>query len=300
MTRLRYAVITPVLDEEDNIGRVAECLARQSRVPQAWIVVDTGSSDGTRAAVEALARTHSWIRLESIPPSRDEGRAPPIVRAFHHGLSALPERPEIVVKLDADISFDDDYFSRLLEEFERDPRLGIASGWAYELEDGRWRVRNATWAPVWCPSRAYRRECLEDVLPLEERFGWDTIDLVKATVADWDFRAVEGLPFRHHRPEGRRERTQWSRWVAQGRASHYMGYRFPYLVLRSLYRARRQPAAVGIVAGFVLTALRREPRYPDAAVRQWIRNEQRLRRWPARVREALRRRVELQSPVGSS
>src|SRR5581483_2436710 len=97
MTRLRYAVITPVLDEEDNIGRVAECLARQSRVPQAWIVVDTGSSDGTRAAVEALARTHSWIRLESIPPSRDEGRAPPIVRALHHGLSALPERTEIVV-----------------------------------------------------------------------------------------------------------------------------------------------------------------------------------------------------------
>ena len=48
------------------------------------------------------------------------------------------------------------------------------------MEDGRWRERHLTGSTVWGATRAYRRACLDDGLPFEERLGWDGIDEFKA------------------------------------------------------------------------------------------------------------------------
>ena len=63
---LSYAVVTPVRNEADNILRLAEALARQSRLPTSWIIVDTGSTDQTPVIVDDLARAHSWIETRSL------------------------------------------------------------------------------------------------------------------------------------------------------------------------------------------------------------------------------------------
>jgi hypothetical protein len=65
-----------------------------------------------------------------------------------------------------------------------------------------------------------------------------------------------------------------------------MGYRPLYLVLRTLYRARREPAALAMIGGYVAAAIRRGPRIEDASARALLRKEQRLRKLPARAREA--------------
>ena len=89
--------------------------------------------------------------------------------------------PDVVVNVDADVTMEPDYFERLLEALERDPSLGIASGSAWEPHDGVWRQRFViTGGTVWGATRAYRWACLQDVLPLEERHGWDGIDQLKA------------------------------------------------------------------------------------------------------------------------
>jgi hypothetical protein len=71
-----------------------------------------------------------------------------------------------------------------------------------------------------------------------------------------------------------------------------MGYRFWYLVLRSLHRARSDPAAVWMIGGYLAAALRREPRYEDAEVREYLRGRQTLRRLPMRTRDALRKSAQ--------
>ena len=69
--------------------------------------------------------------------------------------------PEIIVKLDADVSFESDYFEQLLAAFESEPRLGIASGVCYELERGVWTARHVTGDHVRGATRAYRKACLD-------------------------------------------------------------------------------------------------------------------------------------------
>lgn len=283
---LTYAAVTPVRDELENLARLAEALANQTVRPARWLIVDTGSADGTLELASQLAAEHPWVESMSDDDAGRALRGAPIVRAFARGVAHIEPVPEIVVKLDADVSVAPDHFERLLEAFAADPTLGIASGSAEELTDGEWRRRFNTGSSVWGAARAYRRECLAEVSPLEERMGWDGIDEVKAHLHGWSTRTLGDLTFRHHRLEGERDGSRWRAWSARGRAAHYMGYRSWYLALRALHHARTEPAAVAMLSGYVTAALRREAVCSDDRVRTGLRREQSLRNLRARRREA--------------
>jgi biofilm PGA synthesis N-glycosyltransferase PgaC len=292
---LRYVVVTPVRNDEENLRTLATVLAEQTVKPERWIIVDNGSTDATRTAIAELQRSYPWVTGMDTPSAGELMRGAPIVRAFHAAVATLDnDDTDIVVKLDADITFAPDHFERLLAEFERAPRLGIAGGIGYERGgDGLWRQRHGTGAGVWGANRAYRWACLQDILPLEERMGWDTIDLIKATVRGWSTSVFYDIPFRHHRVEGKRDGRRARTWAIQGRASHYMGYRPSYKLVRTLYRAVQEPSALALMRGYLAAALKREPKCQDVAVRDFIRRSQSLRQLPQRMGEARRPREAL-------
>ena len=285
-----YAVITPVRDERENLPRLAASLAAQTEQPRHWLIVDNGSEDGTPELAQELAQEHAWIRLLSVQGAAAAERGAPIVRALHAAIEELSaDPPDFVVNVDADISFEPDYFARLLDRFDADPSLGIASGSAFELQDGDWRQRHVTGSTVWGASRAFRWACLQEILPFEERVAWDGIDEFKANARGWRTQAFEDLPFKHHRREGERDGA-WRARRNQGHAAYYVGYRPWYLVLRSLFNARREPAALGMIAGYASAAVRREPRSDDADARAYLRRQQSVRSLRVRSLEATGRR----------
>lgn len=284
-----YVTITPARDEVENLIRLAGCLGQQTVRPTVWVIVDNGSTDGSAELAEDLAREHDWIRLVAIPGPTDNVRGGPVIRAFNAGLARLGQEPDVVVKLDADVSFERDHFERLLGAFGADPALGIASSSCWELEGEVWRQRFTTRGAPRGAVRAYRWECLEAVSPLEERMGWDGIDELKAKLRGWKARTIADVPFRHHRRVGERDGSRRLAWEAEGKLAHYMGYRFDYLVVRSLYRAVHEPAALAMIWAYVGAALRGEPRCGDREARAFLRKQQQLRRLPLRAREALGR-----------
>jgi glycosyltransferase involved in cell wall biosynthesis len=279
---LRYAVITPARDEATSLPRLAVALAAQTLAPTTWVVVDDGSADGSAALLASLAREHPWIRPWAwtggdgthLNAGRREGRA---LEAFRAGLAALDAPVDVVIKVDADVDFEPTYCEQLVRRFDSDPALGIASGTCLELEGERWVRRSKAETTVWGASRAYRWECLPDVLALAPRMGWDGLDELSVQRRGYRTEAFTDLPFRHHRAEGARERSGLHHGDAQGRAAWYMGYRPSYLVLRALYRARRQPTALAMLWGYTAAALRREPRCEDEGIRATLRSRQRLR-----------------------
>jgi glycosyltransferase involved in cell wall biosynthesis len=288
--RLSYAVVTPVRNEVENLARLANALVAQRLRPREWVIVDTGSTDETPSVAATLAGRERWISTLPLAGEAALERGGPIVRAFEAGVESLRERPDVVVKLDADLTFEPSYFEGLLFRFAEDPRLGMASGTCYELEREEWRQRHVTGTTVWGAARAYRRECLEEVLPLEQRMGWDGVDEFRANARGWTTEVFEDLPFRHHRREGQRDGSARLARYAQGQAARYLGYRFWYLVLRALWHARREPAAVAMIQGYVAAALRRGPRLADAEARSYLRRQQSLRTLPLRAAEAIGRR----------
>ncbi len=160
----------------------------------------------------------------------------------------------MVIKVDADIDFDPDFCERLVGRFAEDEQLGIASGTCYELERGSWVRRSKSDTTVWGATRAYRAECIDDMMELEPCMGWDGLDEIRVQLRGMRTQTWVDLPFRHHRPEGGRELTSLHHGEALGRASWYMGYRPSYLAMRALYRARREPAALAMLWGYAAAA----------------------------------------------
>lgn len=281
MTALTYAVVTPARDEEVNLERLSASLIAQTVTPAEWIVVDDGSTDRTPELVRELGAEHPWIRLHTeaqraegaIEQGRRHGRP---LDGLKRGVAQLSVTPDVVVKVDADVSIDPDYFERILERFDEDPLLGIASGTCYELEDGGWVRRTKVEGTVWGAARAYRWSCVPDMMALEPSMGWDGLDELKVQVRGMHTQSFTDLPFRHHRPEGGRERSRLHQGAALGRASWYMGYRPSYLVLRAVYRAREEPAALAMMWGYASSALSRSPRCPDDQIVRELRSRQRL------------------------
>jgi biofilm PGA synthesis N-glycosyltransferase PgaC len=284
-----YALVTPVRDDVENLERLAACVAEQTMLPKRWIIVDNGSVDDTGQRARELAAKHDWIELCTSPATTVAEPGAPIVKAFHAGLARLSDPVDVVVKLDADVSFDTDYFERLLLAFEHQPLLGIASGECLELRNREWRSTHVTAGHARGATRAYRWECLQELLPLPERMGWDTADELQANVRGWETGTVRDLAFYHHREVGSRDGLPWTRWVRQGEACHYLGYSLSYLLLRTLHRSIRQPAAVGMLVGYLSAAVRRGDRLDDIAVREHLRSRQSLRRLHLRAREAFGR-----------
>jgi glycosyltransferase involved in cell wall biosynthesis len=287
MRRAAYVAITAARNEADNLPRLAASLAAQTAIPLRWLIVDNGSTDETPAIAEALAREHDWIRLLTTGGMERPARGGAVVRAFHAGVDALDVTPEVVVKLDADVSMSADYFETLVAAFAADPKLGMASGHELVEEDGVWvRRHQARASVVWGPARAYRWTCLFDVLPLEERMGWDAIDEFKANVRGWRTGTLSEIEYRHHRREGERDGARLRFWSTEGSAAFFMGYRPSYLVLRSLFRALREPSALAMISGYAGAAIRREDRLADRRAMEYLRSQQRLRTLWVRSREA--------------
>ncbi len=51
-----------------------------------------------------------------------------VIRAFEFGTQFIKHNYEFIVKLDADLKFQPDYFKNIFNEFEKNKYLGIASG----------------------------------------------------------------------------------------------------------------------------------------------------------------------------
>jgi glycosyltransferase involved in cell wall biosynthesis len=282
VTSLRYAVVTPARNEEVNLARLGAAMVAQTHLPVVWVVVDDGSTDSSLEVVAGFAASHPWVESMQRPAAvRDESladgrRKARDLDAFLLGAVPLRERVDVIVKVDADIDFEPDYFERLIGEFEADPLLGIASGTCYEQESGEWVRRTKAESTVWGASRAYRSDCLADLMALEPCMGWDGLDEVSVQLRGLRTQTFVDIPFRHNRPEGGRELSSLHQGEALGAAAWYMGYRPTYITLRALYRARQEPAAIGMLYGYFRNAVRRVPQCPNRELVRAVRARQRL------------------------
>ena len=280
MSALTYAIVTPARNERENLQRLAESVLAQDHAPVSWVIVDDGSDDGMRQVAEDLARRHDWILVvetgedaANLAMGRRRGRD---LLAFRRGLSSLPTPVDVFVKVDADTSFEPDYFARLLDRFAEQPELGIAGGTCYEIIDGEWQRVKVSGSHPRGASRAYRWALLDDVFALEPEMGWDGVDEVMAELRGYRTAGFTDFGFRHHRKVGERE-GRLRAGAALGRQAWYMGYRPSYLVLRALYRARENFASLAMVWGYAWAAASGAPQCPNPTITRRVREGQRLR-----------------------
>ena len=283
MSTARYVLITPVRNEAEHISHTLDSVLAQTTRPQRWVIVSDGSTDATDEIVRRYAEENSLIRfLRREPdPNRNFGSK---VRAIQCGLERLADvEYEYIGNLDGDVAFTPEYFEKLFDQFESDPKLGIGGGLIHEMIAGRWTP--AVMSPTWSVSGAvqmFRRECFDQVggyIPLPYG-GVDAVAEGMARMHGWRVRTFTDLPVHHYGRVGAVGRSVLRAFYDKGRREYVIGYHPVFGAVRSISRMRAAPFVVGglsYAAGFYGAVLqRRKPAVPPEYVR-FLRREQ-LRR----------------------
>lgn len=171
-------------NEEGLVGACVRSILRSTYANLELIVVDDGSTDGTRRRLEELQNGHPFT-LVSLLESVGKKRALTV--------AAQQARGELLVFTDSDSVLAEDAVERVVRAFAAHPEIGAVSGHARALNGDRnfltrmqdawyegqfsvWKAAESVFGAVTCtsgPLAAYRREAIYNLLPAwaDDRFA---------------------------------------------------------------------------------------------------------------------------------
>ncbi len=279
----RYAIITPAHNEGHHLERTIHSVLAQGHKPVRWVIVSDGSTDNTAEIAKDNAARSSFIQVVVI--KRDGNHTfGNKARAFNAAIPLLRGLDfEYIGNLDADVSFETNYFENLIHLFEQDPHLGIAGGIIYTTVGGRFVTHDETLDSVGGAVQLFRRRCFEDIggefLPLPYG-GIDAAAEIIAKMKGWRVRkSLENRVF-EHRQTGTAASTPLAAGFRLGRRFHSLGYGILFHTARSLYRLGDPPFILGSCAsclGFLEAVVKQRPIMLPNGVVKHLRNEQRKR-----------------------
>ncbi len=290
-----YVLTTPAHNEEAHIERTLRAVVSQTIRPLRWAIVSDGSTDRTDEIVKGYAARHEFIEFVRRERSGSADFASKI-HAFRLGMNLHKGLPyQFVGNLDADMSFEPDYFEKVLARMAAEPKVGIGGGGLEELIAGkRQPIINDVNTSVCGAVQFFRRECFEAIgglMPLK-RGSEDAVAEAMARMKGWQTRTFPEVVAMHHRHTGARGGRVLAARFHQGRKERYRGNHPLFELAKCLHRMRERPYVIGGILRFC--GYLREAIHPEAGdsipddVTAFVRREQlrRMKRFVFRGKSA--------------
>ncbi|MCU1301812.1 MAG: hypothetical protein JWQ87_2096 [Candidatus Sulfotelmatobacter sp.] len=280
-----YVLITPARNEAQFIDLTLKSVVTQTHRPMKWVIVSDGSTDGTDDIVNGYTKTYPWIQLVRMP-DRKERHFAGKVHAFNAGYACVRELSyQVIASLDADISFDEEYFSFLLRKLAADTTLGLVGTPFQETSGHIYDYRFVSIEHVSGACQLFRRECFESIggyVPVKGG-SIDHIAVITARMKGWKTRTFTEKCCEHHREMGTAHRSVLMSKFKLGVKDYAIGNHPLWEGLRTIYQMKAPPVGVGglaLAAGYFWALVRRAQRPVPQELVAFHRREQmqRLRR----------------------
>lgn len=262
--------------------RTLDSVIAQSVQPEAWVVVDDGSTDSTPVILAEYAAKYPFIQIVTRENRGHRSVGPGVIDAFYEGFKAIDiNQFDFLCKLDLDLELPTDYFAQLIHRMEENPRLGCCSGKPYYINETNGRLvsekcgdENAIGA-----SKFYRKECFLQIGGFVRQVMWDGIDGHRCRMLGWIARSWDepDLRFIHLRPMGSSHKGILTGRMRHGYGQYFMGTGLLYMTLSTLYRMTRPPVVIGGLAmfwGYIRSLFTRRERLNDPVFRKFLRKYQ--------------------------
>lgn len=279
MSLLRYVLITPARNEARSIELTLKAVTAQTVLPLRWVVVSDGSTDGTDEIVQRYAAEHAWIELLRMP-ERQERNFAGKVYAFQAGHARVAHLGyDVIVSLDADITFEPDYFEFLVGKLAADPALGLVGTPFQELTGEVYDYRYVSIEHVSGACQVFRRACFEAIggyMPVKGG-SIDHIAVITSRMKGWKTRTFPEKVCIHHRQVGTAQRGVLASKVQLGMKDYRIGNHPLWQAFRVSYQMTKAPVGFGGLAlgyGYLSAWLRGIERPVPAELVAFHRREQ--------------------------
>jgi len=203
------------------------------------VVVNDHSTDATAEIVMRFAGQYPWIALVNSTSSDVHLPGAKIINAFNKGLETLDDAYDVICKFDADLIFPENYLQQLSIHFNKNPKLGMASGFCHIEKNGEWQLENLTRKDhIRGALKTYRKACFLQIGKLKASMGWDTVDELLAKYYGWTILTDESLKVKHLKPTG--ESYNSASKYLQGEAMYKMRYGFIITLISALKLAYKK------------------------------------------------------------
>ena len=278
--KMTYVLVSPARNEAAFIEKTLQSMIKQTVLPARWVIVNDGSTDNTSDLVRPYLADHPWVPLVDLPVRKERHFAAK-VNAFNTGWERVKDIDyQIIGNVDADVSLDPDHFEFLLNQFQKDPTLGVAGTTFKEVND----YDSATdsfegQAHVSGQVQIFRRECFEQIggYKPNKAGGIDWMAVTTARMMGWKTRSFPDKPFFHHRAMGTAERGKLASSFSYGEKDYYLGGHPLWEAFRVAYRMTKRPYLLNGIAlgsGYLWAFITREPRPVSRELMQFHRREQ--------------------------
>jgi Glycosyltransferases, probably involved in cell wall biogenesis len=299
----QYIVVTPCRNEEKNLPNLVQSIAAQTIKPALWVIVDDGSTDKTGEIIAEAEKRYEWIKGVHLR-ERKEYMGAHLAYVCNKGFGFARAycnergRPYAYIALvDADNILEVNYFEKLIEEFEKDEQLGIASGNStfadieIILDDLRARNQNVTvtdkefWQ-LWDDSfaqikhsrvdlpmgsaRLWRRACFEETggyLPVSLP---DSVSNAKAKMKGWKTKRFMNIKIIER--QGLIKQGLWDGYKEKGESLFFLGQPLYFAVLRAFNLSLKKPYYTGMayLYGYIKSLVLRNERVNDDEIRKYF------------------------------
>lgn len=247
---LTYVLITPARNEAAFIEKTIQSVIAQTVLPKRWVIVSDGSTDGTDEIVRKYQDGHKWLELIHLSEQQERNFAAK-VRVFNAGYERVKGISfDIIGCLDADISFVEDYFAYLLEQFKAMPDLGVAGthyieGDFHSYEDSYINIDHVNGG-----CQLFRRVCFESIggyVPIKGG-GIDWVAVTTARMKGWRTRSFGERIFNHHRKIGTAGSNELMSRFKYGKKDYFLGGHPLWQLFRGSFQMTKQPYVFGGLA----------------------------------------------------
>jgi len=299
----RYIVVTPCRNEAKNLPKLVQSMVSQTLRPLLWVIVDDGSIDRTGEIIAEVEEKYGWIKglhLEKCEEYMGTHLAYVCNKGFEFAREYCDREGisyEYIALVDADNILEAGYFEKLIEEFEKDEKLGIASGnSAFAdvekiLNDLKIRkpditvMDNEFWQ-MWDDTsfkngredlpmgsaRIWKKECFEETGGYAYVHAPDSVSNVKAKMKGWKTKR-----FKHIRVierEGLIAEGTWKGYKNRGRSDFFLWYPIYFALLKALKYSFKRPHYHGIAyfLGYIESFISGKKRTNDTEIRQYYQS----------------------------
>jgi len=283
-------LVTPIKNEEKFIKKTASTVIGQTIKPVLWVIVDDGSTDSSPDIIKELEKEYSWIksiRLPEHPRDITSHYSHVCKKGFDFAIDYCSQQGleyQYVALLDADTLLEKTYFEKLINEFERDESLGIASGCVIDDADEYLSLPEKEWGKIPSKSpnkdsprgtgRLWRKGCFIDTGGYAIEPSPDTISNIKASNRGWKIVQFDQIRAIQLRPTSSAEGV-WKGYLIKGRLAHYLDRPFILVLGGVVFFSLNKPHYQGLpyIIGYIASVVKREPQIQDEEIRQYWREQ---------------------------